>query len=52
MGGIARAAKRLKVSERIICTWLDHGLAKATLSTVAAISKLGNVPMLYLIRAE
>jgi hypothetical protein len=52
MGGIAPAAKKLKVSERMVRTWLERGLAKATLDTVAAIGELGNVPMLCLIRAE
>jgi hypothetical protein len=50
MGGISVAAKRLKVSRATIYHWLDEGLARATLGTVVAISRQGNIPIEYLIR--
>ena len=50
MGGIAVAAKKLRVSRGTVYNWLDLGLAKATLGTVVAISKCGNAPIEYLIR--
>lgn len=49
MGGIAPAAKKLKVSRGTVYNWLDFGLSKATLETLTAISKHGKAPMGYLI---
>jgi hypothetical protein len=49
MGGIARAAKKLKVSRGTVYNWLDIGLSKATLETLTAISNHGKAPIEYLI---
>jgi hypothetical protein len=49
-GGISVAAKKLKVSRGTIYHWLDEGLARASLGTVAAIGIEGNTPIEYLIR--
>lgn len=50
MGGISLAAKKLKVSRATIYHWLDEGLARASLGTVMAISRQGNIAIEYLIR--
>jgi hypothetical protein len=52
MGGIASAAKKLKVSQKAIINWFDYGLAKETLGTATAISKNGNVSIECLMSPE
>jgi hypothetical protein len=52
MGGIASAAKKLKVSQKTVTNWFDYGLAKATLGTATAISKNGNVSIECLMHPE